>query len=159
MKSTKDAVFYDPKTIGVYENYRKVWLLFNFAKPLDVGSEQGQSKTGYYKVDCKSQKYSMVAELISSQPGGEGKILQRTQVEEDKWSSYANDDVWKSVTDAVCTRWETTYQSTKGPALDEKQALQKLRCFQGVVKTLPMAKTCLLHALAAIFLSCSITGL
>ena len=104
VKSTKDSIFYDPKTIGVYENYRKVWLLFNFAKPLDVGSEQGQSKTGYYKVDCKSQKYSMVAELISSQPGGEVKILQRTQVEEDKWSSYANDDVWKSVTDAVCTR-------------------------------------------------------
>ena len=96
VKSTKDSIFYDPKTIGVYENYRKVWLLFNFAKPLDVGSEQGQSKT---------------------------------------------------------------YQSTKGPALDEKQALQKLRWFQGVVKTLPMAKTCLLHALAAIFLSCSITGL
>ena len=104
VKSTKDAVFYDPKTIGVYENYRKVWLLFNFAKPLSVGSEQGLSKSGYYKVDCKSQKYSMVAEIISSQPGGEGKILQRTQIEEDKWAHYGNDETWKVVADNVCTR-------------------------------------------------------
>ncbi len=102
--SDKDKIFFDPKTIGVYENYRKAWVLVNFAKPQTVGADSASSKSTYYKFDCNGKRFSVVAELTTSEMGGEGKILTKVSASEDVWVTATKEDSLKVAMESVCSK-------------------------------------------------------
>lgn len=102
--SAKDTYFFDPSTLGIYENYRKVWTLVNFGKAQKFGTEDAMSKSGYYKFDCQGARYAVVAEISTSEPGGAGKIVDRVQSSEDKWLALAGQENLLAVSKAACSR-------------------------------------------------------
>jgi len=99
-----DKTFFDPKTIGIYEKYRKVWVLVNFATPTQLGADNAMSKSTYYKFDCKDSRYAVVAELFSSEPGGGGKVLKNVSESEDKWMSASKGSTLHSALELVCAK-------------------------------------------------------
>ena len=102
--SDKDKIFFDPKTIGVYENYRKAWVLVNFAKPQPVETLSASSKSTYYKFDCAGSRFAVIAELTTSELGGEGKILKKVSASEDVWTTAISNDPLKAAMEAVCSK-------------------------------------------------------
>ena len=100
----KDKTFFNPKTIGVYENYRKAWVLVNFAKPQPVETLSASSKSTYYKFDCAGSRFAVIAELTTSELGGEGKILKKVSASEDVWTTAMNNDPLKPAMEAVCSK-------------------------------------------------------
>ena len=102
--SDKDAFFYDPSTLGIYENYRKVWTLVNYGQAMPKGTEKIMSKSSYYKFDCQASRYAVVAEISTSEPGGAGKIVDRVQASEDKWIDLSSNENLLAVSKAACSR-------------------------------------------------------
>ena len=99
-----DKTFFDPKTIGIYETYRKAWVLINFAKPEKLGSDLAMSKSVYYKFDCKDTRLSVIAELTSAEPGGSGKLIKNVSFTDDTWVKPIKDEVMSKTLEQVCAR-------------------------------------------------------
>ena len=93
--------FYDPQTVRLDGQYRKVWVLSSYDEERTGGY---RSVKTFYEFNCEQARSRSQTMLLYPDTLAQGKVVGAFYEESKEWSDYSLDSIFAQISDTVCSK-------------------------------------------------------